>query len=134
MSNPSQRCFCAFCRSPRTVYLHQHITGVDVVLSLVASLLLMLVVFQDFDPRFLVFFVVVLAVAESFIHIRWRLTITCPRCGFDPIIYKRDPARAAARVKAFLDRRKEDPLSALAPPPNLPVIVKKKGLAEKDLR
>lgn len=99
---------------------------VDVGSSLLAALAMMYLVFQDFDPRFLIFFAVALAVAEIFIHIRWRVTIACTRCGFDPVLYKRDRARAAATVKAFLDERKDDPLAAFVRPPKLPVIIKKK--------
>ncbi len=109
------------------MYLKKRLSLVDAASSLAASLALMFLVFQDFDPRFLVFFAIALACAEIFIRVRWRVTVACARCGFDPVLYKRDPARAAAKVKALLDSRREDPLAALAPPPKLPVIVRKRG-------
>lgn len=98
----------------------------DVGLGLLASLLLMLLIWQDFDPRFLIFFAISVVCAEIFVLVRGRLSMPCPHCGFDPWTYKRDPALAAARVKAFLAERKNDPLGPFLPPPNLPFVIKKK--------
>jgi len=92
-----------------------------------AAVLLSFAIHQDFDPRAVVYFIVALALGELFVIFRWRLSIACPRCGFDPVLYKKAPERAAARVKRFLDLRREDPLFALAPGPKLPVVVKRRG-------
>ena len=81
------------------------------------------------------FFAFGLGFAEIFILVRWRLSIPCPHCGFDPVVYKKKPEVAAAQVKAFLDQRREDPLAVFSPL-QLPVVVKKKGKkgARTDLR
>lgn len=123
MFQTSKSCFCAFCRSERVVYLKRHISLVDVLLAAGASVLLGFIVWQDLDPRALMFFAFGLGVAEVFIQVRWRLSIACPHCGFDPVLYKRNREKAAERVKAFLEIRREDPMSVFSPL-NLPVVKK----------
>jgi hypothetical protein len=121
----AEKCFCAFCRSPRPLYAKKHVAFVDVALCAVAALLLGFTIHQDFDPRAVVFFVIALVLSELFVIFRWRLSIACPHCGFDPVLYKRAPEKAAERVKRFLDLRRQDPLAALAPAPKLPTVVKR---------
>lgn len=126
MLKPSQRCYCAFCRSERTVYRKRHVSFVDAFLAVVASLTLSLIVWQRLDPRAVMFFALGMSVAELFIVVRWRMTISCPKCGFDPVLYKKNPQAAAERVNRFMKWRREDPLWVLSPPPKLPSVVKKK--------
>lgn len=92
----------------------------------------MFVLFQEFDPRVLLIFVAFLALAETFVQIRWRLTIVCRHCGFDPVLYLKDSTRAAAKVKIRLDQRRQDPATLLARPLDLPKLSKEKAeLLEK---
>ena len=127
MRKHSNTCFCAFCRSERTIYRKRHVSATDVFLSLLASALLSFIVWQDFDPRVVVFFASSLVIAELFIVFRWRMSIACPKCGFDPVLYKKKPELAALRVKAFYTERAEDPLSLFSSPPKLPVLIRKKA-------
>lgn len=124
------RCYCAFCRSERTVYRKKHLSLVDGVLAIVASISLMLVIWQDFDPRVFVFIGLSLCITEMFIGFRWRLSIACTRCGFDPVLYKRNPDKAAAQVRHHMERSKEDPMSLFNPPPKLPTVKKTKKAGE----
>ncbi len=127
MRKRSNSCFCAFCRSERTVYRKRHVSATDIGLSLLASALLSFIVWQDFDPRLVVFFVIAVVTAELFVVFRWRMSIACAKCGFDPILYKKKPELAAQRVKAHYQEKAEDPLSVFAPPPKLPVLIRKKA-------
>ena len=120
----SRRCFCAFCRTPRTVYRKKHVSFFDVVLAGGASALLSFIIWQEFDPRALMFFTFGLGVAEIFVVVRFRVSIPCSHCGFDPVLYKKYPERAAARVKEIIDLRREDPMAAFSPL-NLPFLLKK---------
>lgn len=120
-------CYCAFCRTERTVYRKKHLSIADTLLNVLAGLLVMVLVFQDFDPRFLLFVGVFLIISEFFVHLRWRLAITCAKCGFDPVLYKRNPHAAAAKVKLYMAERANDPFWALSPP-KLPVVYKKKSI------
>ncbi len=108
MGRVSEPCFCAFCREPRRVYAKKHITFSNLVLSAITSLLVMLILWQDFDPKVLFIFVLCLMVAETFVQLRWRLTLACPHCQFDPVLYMKSPVRAAARVSEFYELRKQD--------------------------
>lgn len=107
------------------MFRKRHVSVFDVFLVLLGSFLLMVLIWQDFDPRFLLFFALGLVWSESWVLWRWRLSMPCKKCGFDPLIYKRNPARAAEKVKAFIARRATDPFAALKPMPRLPVITKK---------
>lgn len=69
--------------------------------------------------------------AEAFVKIRWRMHMTCRSCGFDPVLYVKNPQKAAGLVKEFLDRRKEDPDYLLRKPLNLPARVIPEGQVEK---
>jgi hypothetical protein len=124
MSQTSQRCFCAFCKSERSIYSKQHVSVIDVFFALFASLLLMLLIWQTFDPRVFVFMAIAVGVSELFVMMRRRLSLSCRRCGFDPVLYKTDPKAAAERVKSFMSRQQEDPMSLFVPPPKLPVLRK----------
>ncbi|MCX7978551.1 MAG: hypothetical protein N2578_06060 [Bdellovibrionaceae bacterium] len=94
----------------------------NILASATAAFASMLVIWGAFDPRVILIFVFYLAVAEMIVQIRWRMSVICPRCGFDPVLYRKKPAAAAEKVKAFLQRRKEDPHFVLAKPLNLPAL------------
>lgn len=117
--------YCPFCGQSRSYYLKKHLNLMDVLSCLMASLFLMLTIWQDFDPRFLALFVVFLAFSETFVMIRWRLKLNCDICGFDPILYKKDPKKMAEWVKAYMEAQKNNPSSLLKPKPNLKPIKKK---------
>ncbi|MCB9026839.1 MAG: hypothetical protein H6625_11010 [Bdellovibrionaceae bacterium] len=83
----------------------------------------MFIIWQTFEPVVLVFFVIYLAIAEVFIQIRWRLSVVCPHCSFDPVIYIKNPELACQKVKNRLDLRKDSGdllLSSNDPFKNLP--------------
>ncbi len=113
-------CYCAFCKSPRRVYTEKSIRLRHFFWSFLASLAYSFIIWQDYDPRSLLFFVVALMTAEVFVKIRWRIHIRCRNCGFDPVLYIRNSETAAEVVKDFLKRRQEDPHFLLKPPLNLP--------------
>jgi hypothetical protein len=125
MFKTSKRCYCAFCRSPRVVYKKKHVSLIDGFLALVSALLASFIFWQDVDPRCVVLFAVGLGMTEMFIILRWRLSIACPHCGFDPVLYKKSAEKAALRVKTHMGLRRSDPLSVFSPSLNLPVLVKK---------
>jgi hypothetical protein len=117
MFHSTRRCYCAYCRTERLVYRKRHISFVDAILALVASLTLSFSVWQTIDPRAVIFFAFGLGFAEVFVLIRWRMTIVCPKCGFDPVLYKKNPKMASDRVGRFTDWRKQDPLWLPSPRP-----------------
>ena len=124
-------CFCAFCKTPRTVYLKRRVNVFNILASIFASLVITWVLWQEFDPRGIFVFVVCLAMGEAFVQIRWRLNIVCRHCGFDPILYLKDSAAAAQKVKDFLDQRKKDPAYILSRPLNIPRLTPEQAEAAK---
>lgn len=47
--------------------------------------------------------------SDIFIYLRWRMTIVCRMCGFDPVLYKQSPEKAKERVKQFFKEQVENP-------------------------
>ncbi|KYG64902.1 hypothetical protein AZI86_11935 [Bdellovibrio bacteriovorus] len=132
MSFPFQHkhnCYCAFCRSPRRIYRKKNISFANILASALASVVFMFAIWQQYDPRVFIVFVVCAAFAEVFVKIRWRLSVVCRQCGFDPVLYLKHPEVAAEKVKAQLDLRKVDTKYMLAKPLNLPAISAKKAEA-----
>jgi len=122
----TQSCYCAFCRTPRRIYKKKRISLVNVVASLIGAVVMMIAIFQEFDPRFFLFFVFFLAVAETFIQIRWRMSMSCRECGFDPVMYLKNPDIVVEKVKLRLSDREKDPVSLLKPALQLPKISSKR--------
>ncbi len=95
------RCYCAFCKAERKVYVKKHIDLTNVV----GAVLLAMAVGQAYwgapDPRALVIFCLTIVTLEVFVYMRWRSSIICNLCGFDPLVYKRSPERASQLVQAF---------------------------------
>ena len=63
----------------------------------------MYIVWGDLEPKAVIVLAVCLMFSEVFVHMRWRMTMSCPHCHFDPLLYKRNRALASANVKARLD-------------------------------
>lgn len=104
----SEKCFCAFCKHERRLYTKKNMSLSNFLLSLLASVLICAVIWQGFDPKFFVIFVFSLVCTEVFIKMRWRLSLPCPYCGFNPLLYLQNPDKAAEQVKFFLDSKKQD--------------------------
>ena len=120
--------FCAFCRSPRRHYRQRNLGPFHLVLCLFTSLLASSIIFQELDPRLILFFVICVVVSEIFIHFRWRMGLVCKHCGFDPLVYTRDQAAAAILVKQHLTRRKKSAEALLARPLRLPHLTSKRAM------
>lgn len=111
---------CAFCRSERAVYRKRRANGFDYAAALLTAVLLMYLVFGGIDPRAILFFVLFVILTESFIQLRWRMSVTCKHCGFDALLYKKDTAKAAEKVKVHLAQRRDNPDMLLSRPLHLP--------------
>ena len=119
---------CAFCRASRGVYLKRHISVWDIGLAVVLGMALWVPwsaggpeeAMTFLDPRGILVGLVFIFSAEVFVVIRHRLSLNCPKCGFDPVTYRRNPEDAARRVREHLAHRAEDPRLLLAEPVRLP--------------
>lgn len=103
------RCFCAFCKTDRRIYSKKHVNLTNVVAAILLSGAITQAYWGELDPRGLVLFCLTLVGSEIFIYLRWRNSLICNLCGFDPVIYKRSPEEASERVRAFYKQSLEDP-------------------------
>lgn len=117
-------CYCAFCKSPRQIYIKKRVSIVNLLASSLVSFVFIIAFFGEWDPRFFIVFVAALAVGEIFVQLRWRMSIVCNHCGFDPILYLKDIDAAVLKVQTRLDERKNDPNMLLVQPLNLPKVRK----------
>jgi len=115
-----QKCYCAFCKTPRVIFRKRKVNLFNFVAAIFGAAVAMYALWQQFDPRVVILFVAFLALGEAFVQVRWRLNLVCKECGFDPILYLRDPNKASEKVKNHLERRKQDPVSLLKPA--LPIV------------
>lgn len=104
-----QKCYCAFCKNARRVYRKKHIDWTNVLGSFATSLFLMFALWQRFEPEILTVFVILVALSEILVQLRWRLSLPCPHCGFDPLLYIRRPEEAAHRVVSFIEKQRVAP-------------------------
>ena len=78
------------------------------------------VFYKSFDPRGLIFVGILLLTGEIFSQIKWRASMLCKNCGFDPVLYVRSPEEAGLKIKAFLQKRPDSVDHLLRPPIVLP--------------
>lgn len=110
-----KKIYCAFCKNPRKVYTKKKASLFDKALFALLAAFLMLIIWDGLDPRGIFFFLVFWFSAEVFFLLRWRSSLVCRHCGFDPQIYLASPERAVVLVKEKLQKRKLDPEALLKP-------------------
>lgn len=130
----SEKILCAFCKLPRRVYRKTEVSVFDVSILLFLSGLFMFLVWGEPDMRSLILFGILTFSLQVFVRVRWRESLKCRHCGFDPILYKEDSELAADRVKDFLEKRKKNPQYLLRPKPQIEPIIKKTKWSGKALQ
>lgn len=114
--------YCAFCKTPRRIYPKKRSGMLEFVASAFIALVLSWYFFRSIEPQSVIFMVMSLVMSELFIQMRWRASILCSVCGFDPVLYVKSPLKAAEKVKKHLELREKNPERILARPINLPTI------------
>ncbi|MGZ3723791.1 MAG: hypothetical protein ACXVA9_12700 [Bdellovibrionales bacterium] len=89
--------------------MKKHIGLTNVLCAIAFSVASTYAAFAEPDPRGLMIFCIFIIGAEIFVYMRWRMSIICSMCGFDPIVYKRSPSKASARVSEFFKDQVENP-------------------------
>ena len=102
-------CYCAFCKTKRHIYPKKHATAINLFSVMAFAFCLSTGLWTWYDPRSIVIFAVSLMFTEIFIYLRWRFSVICNHCGFDPVIYRKSPEEASERVRKFYERRTQDP-------------------------
>ncbi len=108
MMKISEHVLCAFCRLERRVYTKKSVGWTNVLKAALAAVLLMFIIWQRIEPRAVIFFAIFLAMAEVFIRLRWRMSLPCPHCAFDPLLYKVDREETVRRVITKLNQVRAD--------------------------
>lgn len=127
-------CYCAFCKTPRQVYSKKHANFFNILGCLILAACLSLVIWGALDPRLSVFFVLLMMASELFVYLRWRYSVVCHRCGFDPVIYKTSPEKARDLVKKFYAEKIADPRFLLSRSPILEIYKKNMEAERAHLR
>jgi len=115
MFQQRSECFCAFCKNTRKVYTSKHLNVAGVVGLVVLSYVLTTLIWQEADVRGLAILGFLLVISEAFTRLRWRQSMICGHCGFDPVTYVQSPDKAAAKIQSFLQKRSERPEFLLKP-------------------
>lgn len=126
------RCYCAYCKSERKVYLKKHVDMTNVVLTMAFAWGLSTLIWHWSDSRFVVLWSIFMVTAEMFIYLRWRISLPCQLCGFDPIVYKRNPTEAARLIGQFFQEKTRDPEFSLTRSPLLEVYREMKQKERRD--
>ncbi|MFN3455338.1 MAG: hypothetical protein ACK41T_10300 [Pseudobdellovibrio sp.] len=114
-------CYCAFCKNTRKVYTSKHLNFAGIISLVVLSYIVSYLIWGGPDVRGLGILAILLVVTEGFTQLRWRQSMICLNCGFDPIVYLRDPQAAAQKIKDFMKYRAERPEYLLKPAVHMPV-------------
>lgn len=105
-----RECFCALCRTPRTLRYERKMQSRHFIQILVLTLSLGAALYPWIQWKGFMSLPIVWAIFESVRASLYRKELKCPFCGFDPSWYKKDVKIARQKVEEFL---KQNPESAL---------------------
>lgn len=127
MISKRKSCYCAFCKTTRKVYSNKHLQPIEVLAITLLSVVITYALFFSLDMRGLYILGLTLFIAEVFSQLKWRSSMICRNCGFDPVVYVRNPEQAGLRIKAFIEKRSVSADYLLRDPVILPLKKNKKG-------
>ena len=113
MLSQKNNCYCAFCKKPRWIPKNKHVSGVHFIGAISFALFLSYAWKGGIDGRALVFFVCLLGIMEIGVQMKWRLSVPCPHCGFDPVLYVKNRQAACDKVKRHQEELLNTPLGLL---------------------
>lgn len=114
---PKQDCYCAFCKTKRHVYKKKHSSVFNFMSVLLFSFCLSTGLWTWWDPRSIAIFSIAMLFSEVFIYLRWRFSVVCSACGFDPVLYRKSPELARDRVRQFYEKKTQEPNFLLSQSP-----------------
>lgn len=114
--------YCAFCRNPKHYYAKSKIGFFGIFCIFLMSALFSYGFRRQVDEYLLYIFFGFLLLIEISVKLRFRLSLRCKECGFDPLLYKQSPQTACMNVRAFIEERNSHPENLLKRPLLLPKI------------
>ena len=121
----SENRVCVFCKLEHRVYTKKEVSVFDAILLLFVTGLLAFSIWGGPDLRSMLIFMGLSFSLQVFLRVRYRESIKCPHCGFDPILYKQNSELAAQKVKTFMESRKDNPEYMLKPRPMIKPLISK---------
>lgn len=115
----SENRLCSFCRLGHRVYLKKEVSIFDGILLLLVTGLMAYAIWQGPDLRSLLIFITLAFGFQVFLRVRYRESLKCPHCGFDPVLYRQNNEKAAQKVTDFMEKRKDSPHFLLKPKPQI---------------
>lgn len=113
--------YCAFCKVERSYNHKKHLSFLDVIAAIIVGPVFASALWAPLDPRAVVLSVLFISVGEIFVYLRWRLSMVCRCCGFDPVLYNVSPSRAREKVRRFYESQINSPQFLLSRSPLLEV-------------
>lgn len=129
----SESRICVFCKLSHRVYLKKEVSILDGLILLGVTGLLAFAIWKGPDLRSMLIFMSLAFLMQVFLRVRYRESVKCPHCGFDPILYQHDSEKAAQKVNAFMEERKDNPHYMLRPQPKIKHQIQKAGEKTKSL-
>ncbi len=117
LSSGIGECYCAFCKSRRKYFLDKNLRAIHYLQAAFLSTLLMYVFWGEFDARVFFIAAALLVATELVLLLRWRIYIVCSKCGFDPVLYVKNPESAAQQVSDYMKKYDHEPQFELLPNP-----------------
>ncbi len=105
-------CFCALCRSPRTLRYSRRLQSRHYLQILTLGIVVTAATLNWFEWKGIFALPLIWATFESIQKTLYRKVLKCPYCGFDPTWYKKDVALARRKVEEFLQQNPDSPLLA----------------------
>jgi hypothetical protein len=118
-SSQKKECFCALCRSPRTLNYSRHLLARHYVQIFILGLVVTASSFPWLAFKGVISLPVIWALFESIHKSLYRKDLKCPYCGFDPTWYRKDVRLARQKVEEFLKQN-----------PNSPILTRRAGHKE----
>jgi hypothetical protein len=117
--------YCSFCSLPHRVYSQKHVSAFGLASFALISVVVSYLAWQEFRWLACVLFLALSAWSEFVHSMRWRQSVNCKNCGFDPFVYKQNPDNAAKMVNEFMALRRDNPSYLLKPRPIIKPIIKR---------
>lgn len=105
-----RECFCALCRTPRTLRYERRMKARHFGQIMVLTLSVGAAAYPWMQWKGFMSLPIIWAIFESVRSSLYRKELTCPYCGFDPSWYKKDVKIARAKVEEFLKQNPETPI------------------------
>lgn len=99
--NKNRNFFCPLCRTERNVTVNPRLTKKNIVQISLTTVMLGSLLFPVFGPESFFVFFAIWGFFELAIRSDYKKQISCPHCGFDATLYKRDVKVARQKVTDF---------------------------------